>query len=43
MDFVADRDTLDTWAANRGEDGIKKYWQDTNRLSLDGFDTGIVG
>jgi len=35
------RDTLIKWSENKGEDGIKQYWQDKNRESLDGYPTQI--
>lgn len=41
MNHVADRDTLDNWAAEQGRDGIEAYWARKNALSLDGFETGI--
>ena len=43
MDFVEDRKALDVWAEKKGEDGINEYWEEKNRLSLDGFETGIFG
>jgi len=42
MDFIAHRDTLNTWTEKKGESGINDYWRKVNRLSIDGFDTGIV-
>jgi len=41
MDFVADRQVLTQWAEKRGPDGIRDYWQEKNRLSIDGLPTGI--
>ncbi len=41
MDFDSPRDTLITWAENKGEVGIKKYWKDKNQTTIDGFKTGI--
>ncbi|MBI1418517.1 MAG: pyridoxamine 5'-phosphate oxidase family protein [Limimaricola sp.] len=41
MDFVADRDTLDTWAEKKGEDGIRAYWTEKNLTSVDGKPTGL--
>lgn len=43
MDFRAERDTLVHWAEDKGEDGLVAYWQEKNRRSLDGFDTGMPG
>ncbi|MCB1614650.1 MAG: pyridoxamine 5'-phosphate oxidase family protein [Pseudomonadales bacterium] len=42
-EFIGQRDTLLKWAEGRGEEGIRQYWQDHNRLSLDGKKTGIEG
>ncbi len=36
------RDTLSKWADKRGTDGIREYWAEKNRVSLDGLDTGTV-
>jgi hypothetical protein len=41
-DYVGDRDTLNKWAEKRGEAGIREYWREKNRLSLDGFTTDIT-
>ncbi|MCB0629315.1 MAG: pyridoxamine 5'-phosphate oxidase family protein [Saprospiraceae bacterium] len=41
MDFVAERDLLTVWADNKGEAGIREYWQEKNTVSLDGHPTGM--
>jgi len=41
MDFKEERTLLTSWAHNRDEEQIKKYWQEKNSLSIDGFETGI--
>lgn len=41
-DYVEDREQLKNWAVNKGEQGIKDYWQNKNQLSLDGLATHIV-
>ena len=41
MDFRAERDTLEKWAEDKGEDGVEAYWQQKNRQSIDGFPTGL--
>jgi hypothetical protein len=41
LDFVADRAALNRWAEKKGGDGITQYWEEKNRLSLDGKGTGI--
>lgn len=40
-DEMTERDTLKTWAAARGADGIRAYWAETNAETLDGAPTGI--
>ena len=34
---TSDRDTLRRWAENKGEDGVKAYRAEKNRVSLDGL------
>jgi hypothetical protein len=41
FDYVGDRDELNQWAANKGESGLREYWRERNRTSLDGRTTGI--
>ena len=36
-DFKQDRDVLDKWSANKGEEGIKAYRTQKNRFSIDGL------
>ncbi len=43
MDFRADRDTLARWAETKGDAGVRDYWDQKNRVSLDGRPTGIFG
>jgi hypothetical protein len=35
MNFVEDRDRLDTWAANRTDEDIAAYWVEKNSVSID--------
>ncbi|MFK7961477.1 MAG: pyridoxamine 5'-phosphate oxidase family protein [Phycisphaerales bacterium] len=42
-DYVDDRPQLRRWAERKGTDGVEQYWQDKNRLSIDGRPTGIPG
>ncbi len=42
FDGPEERETLGKWAANKGETGIRQYWLDNNRRSLDGKVTGIT-
>ncbi|MGH3754064.1 MAG: pyridoxamine 5'-phosphate oxidase family protein [Pseudonocardiaceae bacterium] len=37
MDLRAERDLLDSWAANRGPDGVARYHAERNAVSLDGL------
>jgi hypothetical protein len=39
--YEGERRTLSQWAEKRGEAGIRAYWQEKNRFSIDGFATGI--
>ncbi|HEA31057.1 hypothetical protein LCGC14_2501200 [marine sediment metagenome] len=41
MDFQGERETLTNWSEKKGSDGIKKYWEDKNQTTIDGFKTGI--
>jgi hypothetical protein len=41
MEFREDRTVLRNWAGTKGEDGLKTYWDERNRRSLDGLPTGI--
>jgi hypothetical protein len=38
---LTERPTLRDWAARKGPDGIRAYWQDNNARTLDGAPTGI--
>ena len=42
FDYVAEREQLNEWAVNKGEDGLKEYWKDNNQVSLDGKPTHII-
>lgn len=39
--YRGDREQLNEWAARKGEDGIRQYWEDRNRVTIDGKTTGI--
>ena len=43
MDFTEDRQVWTQWAEKRGPEGIRDYWQEKNRQSIDGLPTGIDG
>ena len=40
--YVGERDMLNEWAIKKGEDGVKKYWEDKNQASIDQIPTNIV-
>lgn len=41
FDYGGDRELMHTWAARKGEDGVRDYWAQKNLLSLDGKPTGM--
>ena len=41
MDFREDRPVLKSWAESKGEDGLRSYWDERNRQTIDGLPTGI--
>lgn len=42
MTFEGHRPAMDEWAARKGADGIRSYWQDKNVTSIDGL-AGLEG
>jgi len=42
FEYQSDRKGMLRWEDAKGEDGIKEYWENTNKLSLDGKSTGIL-
>lgn len=42
FDYGGDREQMHTWAARKGEDGIQRYWEEKNQVSLDGYPTDIL-
>lgn len=43
FDYVDEREQLTNWAINKGDDGIKAYWQQKNQVSLDGAAIEVPG
>jgi hypothetical protein len=41
FDNPRERDTLEKWNEDKGEEGIRDYWAEKNQTTIDGFDTGI--
>lgn len=42
FDYVGERPTLIEWAQKKGPEGVRGYWAEKNRSSIDGIPTGIV-
>ena len=42
MDFKEERTELQSWAEKQGEERIKKYWEEKNSTSIDGYSTHIM-
>ena len=41
FDFAGDRTDLRVWTEKKGDEGVRRYWQERNALSIDGIETGI--
>ena len=41
LDHVGERPALENWAASKGADGLRDWWADENRESIDGLPTGF--
>ncbi len=41
-DYTGGRELLNDWAADKGEEGIRQYWEDKNQSSIDNIPTHIV-
>ncbi|WP_022948118.1 pyridoxamine 5'-phosphate oxidase family protein [Methylohalobius crimeensis] len=39
--YSGDRELLSDWAAKKGEEGLKRYWEEKNTVSIDGIPTRI--
>ncbi len=40
--YESDRELLNDWAIKKGGDGITRYWEEKNQVSIDGLPTHIV-
>jgi hypothetical protein len=40
--YGGDREQLVDWAVRKGEAGLREYWEQKNRVSIDGIPTGIL-
>jgi len=41
FNYKGEREELNNWAKEKGEKGIKQYWEDKNLTSIDGETTGL--
>lgn len=41
FDYQGERNQLNDWAKEKGKEGIKNYWKEKNRMSIDGKPTGL--
>ena len=39
---LSERNTLVKWAEKKGDDGVRQYWKDKNKTSMDGLPTRIL-
>ena len=42
MEFKNERQALVKWAQNKGLDGLERYWEDKNQVSVDGLPSGLL-
>ena len=42
FDYKGEREQLNDWAKEKGDEGIQQYWQDRNLTSIDGKPTNIL-
>jgi hypothetical protein len=42
FNYTEDRELLNDWATNRGEEGLRDYWAEKNQVSLDGKPTRML-
>ena len=40
--FVEERNEQVAWAIRKGEEGVRRYWEDKNQVSIDGIPTHIL-
>jgi hypothetical protein len=40
--YSGDRDQLVDWAMNKGEEGVRDYWEQKSQVSIDGIPTRII-
>ncbi len=42
FEYTGEREQLNDWAAKKGDQGIREYWNNKNQISLDGKPTRIM-
>ncbi len=42
FEYVGERNSLKEWAARVGDEGVRRFWREHNRVSLDGKPTRIL-
>ena len=42
FDYVGERELFNDWAEQKGEEGIRKYWAEKNKVSIDNQPTNII-
>jgi hypothetical protein len=40
--YIGERQLLLDWASKKGEEGLERYWEEKNQVSLDGIPTNII-
>jgi hypothetical protein len=40
--YTGNRELLSEWATKKGDEGLKQYWEEKNKMSIDGIPTHIV-
>lgn len=40
--YEGERGMLDQWAVKKGDEGVRKYWEEKNQFSIDGIPTNVV-
>ena len=41
-EYQGERNQLNDWAEEKGEEEIEQYWEDRNQTSIDGLPTNIL-
>ncbi len=42
MEYKGERNELNDWAIEQGQEKIEQYWEDKNQTSIDGLPTNII-